>query len=227
MRRSNLVKRTLAVTMLNYLHKFYTYKELSKKLSIPQSMISRYIRGHNLPSEYHADAIIDFFMKSSIVRDYLGKLLSRGAIDEIVSDNDLLEILAFISLEKARKIDPVFDYIVIINDISSFIGLRIASQLRAKVIVGFIPPLVPPGADLCITIGQYINSLTICLKARNIGKLRRSSALFVHPLTLPLEYSIHVKSKLMDFFGNIRILAPLCNSNLDDEKIICGFITES
>jgi len=225
MKRESLMKRMLAVTMLNYLHRFYTYRELGEKLSIPPSMISRYLRGHSLPSKQHAEVIMNFFMSDRHVKSYLNRLIARGSLGELVKDTELLEILAFIVLERIKHTRLVFDYIVVINDISSNIGLKVASRLGTTVLVGFIPPLVPPTVDICTTTGQYINSLTICFKVDNVAKLRRSNAAFVHPLTIPIEYVPYIRRKLIDIFSYVYILVPICSRELEENSIICGFIT--
>ncbi|BES81331.1 hypothetical protein [Pyrodictium abyssi] len=227
MKRESLMKRMLAVTMLSYLHRFYTYRELSEKLSIPPSMISRYLRGHSLPSEQHTEVIMNFFMNDRHVKSHLNRLIARGSLSELLKDVELLEILAFIVLERIKYMRIVFDYVVVINDISSTIGLKVASRLGATVLVGFIPPLVPPTVDICITIGQYINSLTICFKVDNVAKLRRSSAVFIHPLTIPIEYVPYIRRKLVDIFSYVHVLAPICNEELERNSIICGFITSN
>ncbi|KSW12341.1 hypothetical protein CF15_06265 [Pyrodictium occultum] len=224
MRIDELARRTISISMLRFLHRFYTYRELSSKLSIPPSMISRYLRGHTLPSMKHAELIIKLFTGDTNVKRYLARIISSEAIDDIVGDMEVLEILAFMLTERVREAGQIFDRVLVVNDLSSVIGLRVSQKLAIPLMIGFIPPLAPPGATTCVTIGQYISSLTLCLNIEGVGRLRRLSVLFIQPLTLPARYMPYVRERLLDLFGQVYVASPICRGGEANSGALCGLI---
>ncbi|PUA33765.1 MAG: hypothetical protein B9J98_02145 [Candidatus Terraquivivens tikiterensis] len=94
----SLMKRKIfAVEILRVLKRNYTYREISKIIDLPPSVLSRYINGHVIPSADKANMIIEAFSEK-YVRDVLrSKVVDRNGAYDLTSvcyDTGLQQLIA-------------------------------------------------------------------------------------------------------------------------------------
>lgn len=88
-----------AIEYLKMLKKKFTYEQLAIKLNLPPPVLNRYIRGHVLPREDRAKAIIEFAEKYVDLKEEVINRISfdkRGFFDntKIIFDVTLLKLIS-------------------------------------------------------------------------------------------------------------------------------------
>ncbi len=90
-------KKIFAVEILRVLKKNYAYRELSKMINLPPSVLSRYINGHVIPSIEKAEMIIETF-KENYIREVLrSRVIERNGAYDLTSvcyDAGLQQLIA-------------------------------------------------------------------------------------------------------------------------------------
>jgi adenine phosphoribosyltransferase len=106
--------RMMITDLLKVASKSYTYQELSEKLGLSPPILSRYMRGHVLPSYTRAQRLYEKLMEITNIKEALRKRISfddEGYFDNtpLVSEITWLKILANYAVEKfaGRRVTKV------------------------------------------------------------------------------------------------------------------------
>jgi len=106
--------RMMITDLLKVASKSFTYQELSEKLGLSPPILSRYMRGHVLPSYARAQRLYEKLMKITNIKEVLRRSISfdeEGYFDNtpIVSEITWLKILANYAVEKfaGRRVTKV------------------------------------------------------------------------------------------------------------------------
>jgi len=129
-------KRIFAVDILRVLKSNYTYKQLSKLIDLPPTVLSRYINGHVLPNSEKTEKIISLFKEkylSEIIKARITEIGGAYVLNNINYDVNLQKLMArFIIREfEIAKIDKVFTAAT--DGIP--LAVQIANELGAKLVV--------------------------------------------------------------------------------------------
>jgi len=138
----DLNNRIFAVELLKELKRNGTYRDISRFLDLPPSVISRYINGHVLPDDKKTDKIIDLFKEKFLVEMIRLRVMKdeSGAYDlmPVSYDTNLQKIIAkavFFDFGKI-KIDKIFtaatDGISIGTQISNQFGVDLVIAKKEK-----------------------------------------------------------------------------------------------
>ena len=97
--------RMMITDLLKVASKSYTYQELSEKLGLSPPILSRYMRGHVIPSYARAQRLYERLMEITNIKDSLRRRISfdeEGYFDNtpLVSEITWLRILANYAVEK-------------------------------------------------------------------------------------------------------------------------------
>ncbi|MEM2896656.1 MAG: phosphoribosyltransferase family protein [Candidatus Bathyarchaeia archaeon] len=92
----DLKYKLMTIELLNLAKNYYTYRELSKIIGLPETVLSRYVKGHVLPTIERAEAMNEVLQKILKLDSELHQRLKfddSGYIDNtpIISDMLLLE----------------------------------------------------------------------------------------------------------------------------------------
>jgi len=83
--------RLRSIDFLKILKKRFTYEQLSEKLTLPVTVLNRYVRGHVIPSRDRANLLIEFFEKNIDLQD---EILQRIDFkDWIIKYNEYQKLL--------------------------------------------------------------------------------------------------------------------------------------
>ncbi|MFQ6053603.1 MAG: phosphoribosyltransferase family protein [Candidatus Bathyarchaeia archaeon] len=106
--------RMMITDLLKVASESYTYQELSEHLGLSPPILSRYMRGHVLPSYSRAQGLYDRLMEITNIKDELKKRINfdeEGYFDNtpLVSEITWLKILANYAMEKfaGRRVTKV------------------------------------------------------------------------------------------------------------------------
>ncbi|MEM2909987.1 MAG: phosphoribosyltransferase family protein [Nitrososphaerota archaeon] len=118
--------KIFAVEILRVLKRNYTYKEISKMIDLPPSVLSRYINGHVIPSVEKAEMIIEAFSEKYI-RDILrSKVMERNGAYDLTSvcyDTSLQQLIA-------KSVVNEFEFVKVDKILTAAVdGIPLAIQL--------------------------------------------------------------------------------------------------
>lgn len=134
--------RLRAVECLRTLKGVYTYKFLSRITGLSASVLSRYVRGHVLPSLDRSKALIAALKKSYLVEAIRRKVsVANGVLDvsELLSDPTLLGLVAKVAVSEfsfASSISVVLtketDGVPLATLVASELGARLAIAKKGR-----------------------------------------------------------------------------------------------
>jgi len=142
---SEIKIRMYAVEIMSHLKKSMTYKELSSELGMSAPVISRYIKGHVLPSLDRAQNVIKWFEES-----YFKKMLQ----DEIqVKDNGVIDV-SFLTY------DTVLQRVIARQALNYFKNVEVTKVLTVET----------NGIPIALQIGnEFTVDVIIARKERQVG----------------------------------------------------------
>jgi purine operon repressor len=157
-RISDLKYKLMTVELLNFAKYYYTYRELAGIVGLPETVISRYVKGHVLPTIDRARSINQTLQK---IMRLEGEIQQRIKFDELgyfdntrlISDTLLLEravqhaIQAFAGKRITKVLVAAVDGIPLATLIAHRLGVRlvIAKKSREVGVHEFIEEVYIPG----------------------------------------------------------------------------------
>jgi len=92
----DLKYKLMTIELLNLAKNYYTYRELAQIINLPETVLSRYVKGHVLPTIQRAESINKTLQRILRLENELQKRIrfdELGYFDntEIISDTLLLE----------------------------------------------------------------------------------------------------------------------------------------
>ena len=165
---SDLKFRLMTIDLLRTAKKSYTYRELSSKTKLPVTVLSRYVKGHVLPSSKRSKKIwktlerlagLDKELRSRIKFDEYGYFDNTS----IISDTALLQqgvqyVFARFAGRRIRKVlTAAVDGVPLATLVASALGVELIIAKRTKEIGvrEFVEETFIPG-DSAMIISHYI-----------------------------------------------------------------------
>jgi adenine phosphoribosyltransferase len=165
---SDLKFRLMTIDLLRTAKRNYTYRELSAKTNLPVTVLSRYVKGHVLPSSGRARKIFKTLERIVGLEDELRRRIrfdESGYFDNtsIISDPALLQQGAqyvfskFAGRRITRVLAPAVDGVPLATLIAGTLGVDfvIAKKTKEVGVKGFIEETVIPG-DSAMILSFYI-----------------------------------------------------------------------
>jgi adenine phosphoribosyltransferase len=160
---SDLKFRLMTIDLLRTAKRNYTYRELSAKTNLPVTVLSRYVKGHVLPSSGRARKIFKTLERIVGLEDELRRRIrfdESGYFDNtsIISDPALLQQGAqyvfskFAGRRITRVLAPAVDGVPLATLIAGTLGVDfvIAKKTKEVGVKGFIEETVIPGNSAMI-----------------------------------------------------------------------------
>lgn len=160
---SDLKFRLMTIDLLRTAKRNYTYRELSAKTNLPVTVLSRYVKGHVLPSSGRARKIFKTLERIVGLEEELRRRIrfdESGYFDNtsIISDPALLQQGAqyvfskFAGRRITRVITPAVDGVPLATLIAGTLGVDfvIAKKTKEVGVRGFIEETVIPGNSAMI-----------------------------------------------------------------------------
>ena len=160
---SDLKFRMMTIDLLRTAKRNYTYRELSTKVNLPVTVLSRYVKGHVLPSSGRARKIFKTLERLVGLEDELRRRIrfdERGYFDNtsIISDPALLRQGAqyvfskFAGRRITRILTPAVDGVPLATFIAGTLGVDfvIAKKTKEVGVKSFIEETVIPGNSAMI-----------------------------------------------------------------------------
>lgn len=170
---TDLKYRLMTIDLLRTAKKHYTYRELSARTELPVTVLSRYVKGHVLPSSSRARKIWKILEKLVGLEEELRKLIKfdeNGYFDNtsIISDTALLQqgtqyvFLKFAGRRITKILTAAVDGIPLATIIAEALGVNliIAKKTKDVGIRDYIEETFIPG-DSAIVMSLYIPRGTI------------------------------------------------------------------
>jgi len=173
--------RRLAVDIIELMHKFYSYKDISAMLGIPPSMISRYLRRHSLPGKNIAEKIINNFIANSKVSKEIANLINEDP--DLLYNGIVANTLLLLTIKKFVNDIINVDTIISFNDPSISLAMRLSDVFTKNLIVLYFAPVVPGTRAECFSITTSPIAIFTCTR-RDVPRTRASYALLVFPLVI-------------------------------------------
>jgi len=145
-RISDLKYKLMTIELLNLAKNYYTYRELAQIIGLPETVLSRYVKGHVLPTIDRAQNINRTLQK---IMRLEGEIQQRIRFDEAGYFDNTKLISDTLLLERAVQ-----------HAVNAFAGMRITKILAAAV------DGVPLAALLAHRLGV---GLIIAKKSREVG----------------------------------------------------------
>ena len=165
---SDLKFRLMTIDLLRTAKRNYTYRELSAKTKLPVTVLSRYVKGHVLPSSGRARNIFKTLERLVGLEEELRRRIrfdESGYFDNtsIISDPALLQQGAqyvfskFAGRRITRVLAPAVDGVPLATLIAGTLGVDfvIAKKTKEVGVRGFIEETVIPG-DSAMIMSFYI-----------------------------------------------------------------------
>lgn len=180
---SEIKIRIYAVEIMSHVKKSMTYKELSNELKMSAPVISRYIKGHVLPSLDRAQKIIEWFEVS-----YFRKMLQ----DEIqVKDNGVIDV-SFLTY------DTVLQRVIAKQALNYFRNVEVTKVLTVET----------NGIPIALQIGnEFIVDVIIARKERQIGFEKYIEATYT--LTPPTIKSLYIPKNALKKSDKVLVVDDL------------------
>ena len=125
---------SVAIDVVRFLKSRYNYRKLSSMLGIPQSTLSRYIRGETVPSQKHVRRILDWAEKhlkpEELVREFLNGEDIEG-LSAVATEPMMVRMLAGSALEafSGRRILGVLSMDQLVLPIATAFSLLTGTKL--------------------------------------------------------------------------------------------------
>lgn len=165
--------RMMTIDLLRTAKKHYTYRELSTRTGLPVTVLSRYVKGHVLPSSSRARKIWKILEKLVGLEEELRRLIKfdeNGYFDNtsIISDTALLQqgaqyvFLKFAGRRITKILTAAVDGIPLATIIAEVLGVNliIAKKTKDVGIRDYIEETFIPG-DSAMVMSLYIPRGTI------------------------------------------------------------------
>ena len=200
--------RRVAVDVIDLMHLFYSYRELSLMLGLPSSMISRYLRGRSMPSKSHAERILDIFSRNRDMALKLTELIKSNP--DSLYDSKIVNSLIAIILRKTKISREKFDSIIAFNDPTILFATRLRETLlpRTDLIVLYYTPLVPESHTECFSITPHPITIFACTKPFSWRARKPSRALLIYPILISAKEARTLTQKIVEIL-RIRDITPL------------------
>ena len=170
---TDLKYRLMTIDLLRTAKKHYTYRELSTRTELPVTVLSRYVKGHVLPSSSRARKIWKILEKLVGLEEELRRLIKfdeNGYFDNtsIISDTALLQqgaqyvFLKFAGRRITKILTAAVDGIPLATIIAEALGVNliIAKKTKDVGIRDYIEETFIPG-DSAMVMSLYIPRGTI------------------------------------------------------------------
>jgi len=145
-RISDLKYKLMTIELLNLAKNYYTYRELAQIIGLPETVLSRYVKGHVLPTIDRAQSINQTLQK---IMRLEGEIQQRIRFDELGYFDNTRLISDTLLLERAVQ-----------HAINAFAGKRITKVLAAAV----------DGIPLATLVAHRLGvGLIIAKKSREVG----------------------------------------------------------
>ena len=186
MRRDNVFTRLidyrrLAVDIIELMHKFYSYRDISTMLGIPPSMISRYLRRHSLPGKNVAEKIINNFIASSKISKEIANLISKNP--DLLYNDIVANTLLLLTIRKFVNDVINADTIISFNDPSISLAMKLSDAFTKNLVVLYFAPIMPGTRVECFSITTNPVAIFACIRYDAL-RTRASYALLVFPLVI-------------------------------------------
>ena len=155
--------KLMTIELLNLAKNYYTYRELAQIIGLPETVLSRYVKGHVLPSIHRAkeiSKILQKLMKLEIELHKRIKFDEFGYFDNtgIISDMMLMEravqygINAFAGKLVTKILTPAIDGIPLATLVAHRLGINliVAKKSREVGVRDFIEELYIPSKSALI-----------------------------------------------------------------------------
>jgi len=145
-RISDLKYKLMTIELLNLAKNYYTYRELAQIIGLPETVLSRYVKGHVLPTIDRAQSINQTLQK---IMRLEGEIQQRIRFDELGYFDNTRLISDTLLLERAVQ-----------HAINAFAGKRITKVLAAAV----------DGIPLATLVAHRLGvGLIMAKKSREVG----------------------------------------------------------
>jgi purine operon repressor len=161
-RISDLKYKLMTIELLNLAKNYYTYRELAQIIGLPETVLSRYVKGHVLPTIDRAQSINQTLQK---IMRLEGEIQQRIRFDELGYFDNTRLISDTLLLERAVQ-----------HAINAFAGKRITKVLAAAV----------DGIPLATLVAHRLGvGLIIAKKSREVGVRE-----FIEEIYIPAKTAI-------------------------------------
>jgi adenine/guanine phosphoribosyltransferase-like PRPP-binding protein len=161
-RISDLKYKLMTIELLNLAKNYYTYRELAQIIGLPETVLSRYVKGHVLPTIDRAQSINQTLQK---IMRLEGEIQQRIRFDELGYFDNTRLISDTLLLERAVQ-----------HAINAFAGKRITKVLAAAV----------DGIPLATLVAHRLGvGLVIAKKSREVGVRE-----FIEEIYIPAKTAI-------------------------------------
>lgn len=189
MRRDNVFTRLIdyrrmAVDIIELMHKFYSYKDISTMLGIPPSMISRYLHRHSLPGKNIAEKIINNFIANSKISKEIANLIRKNP--DLLYNDVVANTLLLLTIRKFANEVINADVIISFNDPSISLAMKLSDAFMKNLVVLYFAPIVPGTRAECFSIATNPIAIFACTRYDAL-RTRASHALLVFPLVINVE----------------------------------------
>ena len=210
MRRDNVFTglidyRRLAVDIIELMHKFYSYKDISTMLGIPPSMISRYLRRHSLPGKNIAEKIINNFIASSKISKEIANLINKNP--DLLYNDIVANTLLLFTIRKFANDVINADVIISFNDPSISLAMKLSDTFTKNLIVLYFAPVVPGTRAECFSITTNPIAIFACTRYDAL-RTRASYALLVFPLVIDTKAIGTIRERIRGIL-RIKEVVPL------------------
>lgn len=174
LRITDLKYKLMTIELLNLAKKYHTYMELSQILGLPDTVLSRYVKGHVLPTmnrALHINKIMHKIMPLEVEIQLRIRFDDSGYFDNtrLIFDPLLLERAAqhavnrFAGIRITKILSPAVDGVPLAAILSHMLGVHlvIAKNTREVGVRAFFEELYVPGRSSMV-LSLYVprNSLT-------------------------------------------------------------------
>ena len=157
-RISDLKYKLMTIELLNLAKNYYTYRELSQIVGLPDTVLSRYVKGHVLPTMERAlyvNKTLEKIMRIEVEIQQRISFDDSGYFDNtrLISDTLLLEravqhaVNAFAGTRITKILSPAVDGVPLAALLAHRLGVNlvIAKKSREVGVTGFIEEAYVPG----------------------------------------------------------------------------------
>jgi transcriptional regulator with XRE-family HTH domain len=209
-------KRVISTYVLDIMHNFYSYKEISHLTGIPISMISRYLRRRTIPSEKMANKIIKKFIQNkNIIRRFINLLQEEP---DLLYTQKVSEIISLIIVNNYADLLNKIDFIIGFSDPTILIATKLSERGQKDILILHFAPMVPYLNADCFSLTSSRFMLYVCAKKGYRTRYRSLKALLLYPLIIPIELASDIKTRLIQELrlSTLKVIALSCR----DEKEI-------
>ncbi len=213
--------KSLSVDIIELLHKFYSYRDISMMTNLPPSMLSRYLRKHSQPSKPIALKIIEIFIKNNEIKEKMANLIRNDP--DTLYEKTVYNPLSLLTISKNFELLTQTDAVIAFNDPSIALAIKLRELINKRLLVLYFAPLIPASHAECFSIIQAPVNVLVCTRYSSL-RSRIDSALLVFPLTMSINAFNTIIGSVRDALRikNITPLIILCREELKKrDNVIC------